>query len=155
MVNPMPVKELMYHPRYRASLRRAAARLGSLRVGQVWWSLRGWRWPLSVFCLFLSLCPARPGQAETLQEALAQAYQSNPMLLAAQARLRAADESVPQALSDWRPSLAVSSQAGKKYEDSEYAFSSRGANLRPWNVRTTFRQNLYKGGQTVAAVRRA
>ncbi len=149
----MPVKKLMYHMRYRASLQGAAGRLGSPRVGQIWW--RRWRWPLSVFCLFLPLCTARLGWAETLQEALAQAYQSNPILLAAQAQLRATDESVPQALSDWRPSLAVTSEAGKKYEDSEYAFSSRGENLTPWNVQTTLRQNLYKGGQTVAAVKRA
>ena len=51
--------------------------------------------------------------------------------------------------------MAVTSEAGKKYEDSEYAFSSREENLTPWNARTTLRQNLYKGGQTTAAVRRA
>ncbi len=149
----MPVQELMYHIRYKTSLQEAADRLCSLRVGQVWWGLR--RWPLFVLCLFLSLCTARPGRAETLRNALAQAYQSNPILLAAQARLRATDESVPQALGAWRPSMAVTSQAGKKYEDSEYAFSSREENLTPWNAQITLRQNLYKGGQTVAAVKRA
>lgn len=43
---------------------------------------------------------------------MAQAYQSNPTLAAQRARLRAVDESVPQALSGYRPSLRATGSAG-------------------------------------------
>ena len=46
-----------------------------------------------------------PAAAETLDEALARAYLTNPTLLAARAALRATDESVAQALSRWRPTV--------------------------------------------------
>jgi TolC family type I secretion outer membrane protein len=46
-----------------------------------------------------------PLSAETLDEALARAYQTNPTLLAARAGLRATDEGVNQALSRWRPTV--------------------------------------------------
>lgn len=44
-------------------------------------------------------------QADTLEEALAAAYQSNPNLLAARAELRGTDESVSQALGGYRPEV--------------------------------------------------
>jgi len=47
------------------------------------------------------------GYAQTLAEALSVAYQNNPTILAQRASLRAADENVAQALSGWRPTIAV------------------------------------------------
>ena len=137
--------------RYRTHLRGELECIGSRSAGRAW----RWSWLLAGCALLLSLCAARPGWAETLAEALGQAYRSNPLLQAAQAQLRATDERVPQALSDWRPSLTVTPGTGKKYEDSVTTFSSREKNLTPWSVQTTLRQNLYKGGQMVAAVKRA
>ncbi len=148
----MPVEELMYHLRYRASLRGALERRDSQRVGRV---RRRWQGLLFGCWLVFSLCAARPGQADTFQEALAQAYQSNPLLRAARAQLHAADEQVPQALSNWRPSVLAIPETGKKYEASTYTYATREVNLTPWNIRATIRQNLYNGGQTVAAVKRA
>lgn len=46
---------------------------------------------------------AQPALATTLQEALAQAYRTNPTLNAARAQLRAIDENVPIAKADGRP----------------------------------------------------
>ncbi|HEY5127424.1 MAG TPA: transporter, partial [Bradyrhizobium sp.] len=46
--------------------------------------------------------------AETLPEALAKAYQSNPQLNAERARQRATDENVPQALAGYRPQIIAS-----------------------------------------------
>lgn len=46
-------------------------------------------------------------QAETLREALAKAYQTNPTLNAARAGQRATDENVPLALSQGRPNVGV------------------------------------------------
>ena len=51
-------------------------------------------------------------QAQTLTEALAEAYNTNPQLLAQRALLRATDEQVPQALSFWRPQVTFTGQVG-------------------------------------------
>lgn len=42
-----------------------------------------------------ALAAAAPAQADTLQEALTEAYLNNPTLAAARAQLRATDENVP------------------------------------------------------------
>lgn len=64
------------------------------------------------FLAAVALCPlalaagAIPAQAETLKEALAKAYESNPDLLAARATLRATDEGVPINRAGSLPSLS-------------------------------------------------
>lgn len=50
---------------------------------------------------------SQSAHATTLQEALAQAYQTNPTLNAARAKLRATDENVPLAKADGRPSASI------------------------------------------------
>ena len=55
---------------------------------------------------------ATPAQAQTLTDALAEAYNTNPQLLAQRALLRATDEQVPQALSFWRPTVNFTGQVG-------------------------------------------
>jgi outer membrane protein len=55
---------------------------------------------------------AAPAQSETLPEALAAAYSKNAELNAARASTRAADESVPQALSGYRPRIDAFAAAG-------------------------------------------
>src|ERR1700750_2783925 len=51
-------------------------------------------------------------QAQTLTQALAEAYNTNPQLLAQRALLRATDEQVPQALSFWRPQVTFNGLVG-------------------------------------------
>src|SRR4051812_5815635 len=51
--------------------------------------------------------------AQTLEEALVLAYQSNPTLLAERAKLRQSDEQVARALSGWRPTVTFSGDIGK------------------------------------------
>lgn len=51
--------------------------------------------------------------AETLDEALARAYQTNPTLLAARAGLRATDEGVAQAMARWRPTVEASADISR------------------------------------------
>lgn len=58
-------------------------------------------------------------QAETLEWALATAYQTNPQLNSQRAITRAIDENVPQALSGYRPSVSATLSAGRQYERSE------------------------------------
>jgi TolC family type I secretion outer membrane protein len=51
-------------------------------------------------------------QSQTLTQALADAYNTNPQLLAQRALLRATDEQVPQALANWRPTVNFTGQVG-------------------------------------------
>ena len=51
---------------------------------------------------------AVPAAAETLADAIALAYQTNPTLQAQRASQRALDESIVQARSGWRPTLSAS-----------------------------------------------
>ena len=51
--------------------------------------------------------------AQTMQDALVSAYQSNPQLEADRARQRAADEDVSRAWGGFRPQVVVSGEAGK------------------------------------------
>ena len=56
-------------------------------------------------------------QAETIQSALARAYESNPQLNAQRAIVRQTDEGVPQALSGYRPTIRANAALGTGYTD--------------------------------------
>lgn len=64
-----------------------------------------------------------PAWAETLQEAIALAYQTNPSILAQRANQRALDETIVQARAGLRPTVDVSAGAN-------YAFSETGGGER-------------------------
>src|SRR6201999_4505863 len=55
---------------------------------------------------------AAPAAAQTLEQSLAAAYQSNPTLLDERARVRQVDEALPQAESGWRPTVTVAASIG-------------------------------------------
>ncbi len=95
---------------------------------------------------------APPGQAETLREALAAAYASNPTLEAERARLRASDEGVALAGSGWRPTITASADAGVAESDSSLTGSD---STTPTSYGLTLNQPLYRGGRTVADTSRA
>lgn len=125
-------------------------------------------------CLVVGLVFAGSGfagaaGAETLQEALATAYQTNPTLEAQRAHLRATDELVPQALSNWRPTVKISSDVartdtetrsissaynplgqttGQVYVNQQLAATNRDVGL-------TVTQPIYRGGRTVAQTEQA
>src|SRR5213593_275443 len=65
---------------------------------------------------FMSLTPAL---ADTIEAALVRAYQNNPQLNAQRAQVRFTDEAVPQALSGYRPKVAVTASAGYQYTHTE------------------------------------
>jgi outer membrane protein len=92
-----------------------------------------------------------PVSAETLTEALAKAYGTNPQLLSERAGLRATDEGVPQALSNWRPTVTVTGEAGKLRIDSNTSTTERD----PTALELEISQPLYRGGRTAAETRRA
>src|ERR1700721_1003748 len=67
--------------------------------------------------LLLALAGPVPALADTIEAALVRAYQNNPQLNAQRAAVRATDENVPQALSGYRPKVAVTASAGYQYTD--------------------------------------
>ncbi len=67
--------------------------------------------------------------AETLEGALGQAYRNNPTLNAQRAALRATDETVPQALSNYRPRVQGSFDTG--YQHFESISTAAAASRRP------------------------
>ncbi len=93
-----------------------------------------------------------PAKAETLFEALAAAYLSNPTLQAARASVRTTDESVPQALAGWRPTVSLNGSAG--LQKSKTTGISK-QDLLPQTYSADVSQSLYAGGRTVAGVKEA
>ena len=53
-----------------------------------------------------------PALADTINAALVRAYQNNPQLNSQRAQVRSTDENVPQALSGYRPRVALTASAG-------------------------------------------
>lgn len=74
------------------------------------------------FTIVVSVAVANVGpvQAETLNEALAQTYQTNPDLAAARSRLRQVDEQLSKANANWRPTVAATTTAEHLRESSRY-----------------------------------
>ncbi|MBY0428127.1 MAG: TolC family protein, partial [Alphaproteobacteria bacterium] len=90
---------------------------------------------------FIVLC--HPAHAETLQAAMVRAYQTNPTLQSAQAKLRAVDESVPLAKSAARPSLDFNTRIG----ESTFNQNSFQRDTTPRGVGFSVTQPIYKGGR--------
>lgn len=102
-----------------------------------------------------------PAPAQTLTEALAYAYQNNPQLLAQRAALRATDEEVPQALSNWRPTVNLTTQTGfnrSGLTTTSPLTGTESTNYRSFisrSVQLQASQPVYRGGRTEAQTRRA
>ncbi|GAB5470900.1 MAG: TolC family outer membrane protein [Rhodospirillales bacterium] len=92
-----------------------------------------------------------PAASQSLEEALANAYLTNPTLLAARAELRSVNEGVPQALSAWRPQVSVNGDVG--FETTKLL----GQNQKPSSGlaaggELTVSQTIYSGGSIRASV---
>jgi len=100
---------------------------------------------------------AQPAAAQTLQESMAAAYETNAALNAERARLRQTDERVPQALSGYRPSVTAFARAGRRWLDSnrESIIGEEDDALFQRQYGASIQQPLFTGGQTAAAVRGA
>ena len=104
--------------------------------------------------IFLAGAGSQPAAAQSLNEALIQTYQSNPTLSAARAELRATNERVPQALSNWRPLVELEGTGGKAYDDNIRP-TGTGDGRSPASGDLVVTQPLYRGGRTVAGTQRA
>jgi outer membrane protein len=94
--------------------------------------------------------------AQTLVDAFTSAYYNNPTLLSGRAGLRATDESVTQALSNWHPDISMTLDLG--YESSVNTNSSgtlknQTRQQQSWGI--DIKQPLYRGGRTIASTSKA
>ncbi len=94
-------------------------------------------------------------RAETLSEALAEAYTTNPDLVAERARVRAVDEQVPQALSNWRPQVFVNGRYGYRNVDRDSPLGDTDTTTHPGAVGLEINQNIFRGFRTQAETERA
>src|SRR3954451_4207072 len=114
--------------------------------------------------LLLARFGVTPGLADTIDAALVRAYQNNPQLNAQRAQVRFTDENVPQALSGYRPRVALTASAGTQYTDT-LSTSGGGANHlvktgihgvnAPRSIGTTMSQAIFNGFQTANRTRAA
>jgi outer membrane protein len=109
--------------------------------------------------LLLAQVGITPVLADTIEAALVRAYQDNPQLNSQRATVRATDENVPQALSGYRPKVALTASGGYQYSDvlSSSVLGTThatGAQI-PRAVGTTVTQTLYNGQQTANRTRAA
>jgi outer membrane protein len=105
-----------------------------------------------------------PALADTIEAALVRAYQNNPQLNAQRAQVRSTDENVPQALSGYRPKVALTASAGYQYTDVNSTQGGtpsqivrteiHGANA-PRSAGLTVTQTLFNGQQTANRTRAA
>ena len=119
------------------------------------------------FCLTLGIAAPRMAAAETIETALAKAYQNNPQLNAQRAIVRQADEGVPEALSGYRPTISANASIGREYTDTRQqipplppnlpngvSFEAKGLST-PRSVGLTGTQTLFNGERTANSVRKA
>src|ERR1700694_2453748 len=78
--------------------------------------------------LLLIQMAATPARADTMEAALLRAYQTNPQLNAQRASVRATDENVPQALSGYRPKVAITASGGGQFVN-QIASTSTGKKI--------------------------
>jgi outer membrane protein len=114
--------------------------------------------------LLLTFAGPAPALADTIEAALVRAYQNNPQLNAQRATVRATDENVPQALSGYRPKVALTATAGYQYTDTLNTFGGtptqllksevHGANA-PRSAGLSISQTVYNGNQTANKTRAA
>ncbi len=142
---------------HRQNVNRSTSRYG--RVSAV---------ALAAFCI---LSPLASAQAETLSNALSSAYRYNPRIDAERARLRATDESVPQARSGYLPRVNGSAEVNiqdvrsRLRDEDANGFSSTtgtisrgtrsGDTVYPRSYGVTLQQNLFNGFRTSNTVAEA
>lgn len=92
-----------------------------------------------------------PAVADTLQDALALAYRTNPSLTGARAGLRALDEGVPQAKALGRPTLSVSAGIANARNDQSF----QDHNTNALTVTPQVNLPIFQGGLVGASVKGA
>jgi outer membrane protein len=128
-----------------------------------------WRVTLGGSALLIFLAPVLTAQADTLNGALANAYQNNPQLNSQRAVVRATDESVPQALSGYKPTVTATASTSQAWTSTVSKvqvpaspgvpahpdYPRIGVGSSPSALNLTATQTLFNGFQTANRVRQA
>ncbi len=110
---------------------------------------------LSILALALTVSTALSAQADTLETALAKAYEYNPALKAARAATSAIDENVAIAKSGYRPTLSIDggySDSKINTNRSEHGTAKRPIDGYERSLAATISQPIFSGFQTVNSV---
>jgi outer membrane protein len=113
------------------------------------------------FVAFSVLAAAAPLAAEpapvagkfSLADALGVAYETNPQLAAAQAGLRATDETVAQANAAWRPHISATGTYG--FEKYKISGNPVWVGTHPLQAQLGVSQSIFRGGRTYAEIGQA
>jgi outer membrane protein len=104
----------------------------------------------------LTAIALRPAEADTLEGALALAYQNNPQLNSQRAATRAQDEGVGIALGAYRPRVTGTISGGEQYLDTlskGNAKSTTTTGISTYQIQGT--QTIFNGFQTASKTRQA
>lgn len=119
--------------------------------------------PAIAGALFALLGAATPVWSQSIEQTLIFAYRNNPDLNAARAGVRIANESVPAALSGYRPSVTAQISAAGQYSESTTGQSTylnspgvhRSYRTLPRAATLSITQPLFDGNRTTNTVRQA
>jgi outer membrane protein len=100
--------------------------------------------------LALGLAPLAAAEPETMADAVALAYETNPTLQAERATQRATDEEYPQAKAGLRPTAGVALSV--THDQNQAARLLGGGTTNTSNAALTVTQPLYTGGRVSTAV---
>src|SRR4051812_960704 len=122
-------------------------------------SFRG-RLLAAAFTTGVIVAGAAPAGAETLSDAVAMAYQTNPTLQAQRATQRALDETYVQARSGWRPTLNLQGVVSWDQTDTPRSAGGGASIFAPptrngrnsSSAALTLSQPIWTGGRVAAAV---
>jgi TolC family type I secretion outer membrane protein len=114
----------------------------------------------SVASVLAGLIAVQPAVAQTIQDTMSTAYGQSTQLGGARAQQRATDEQVPQALSNWRPTVTATAGITRTHTDIAPPAAAITSGTAPgWNTQKTASvqvvQNLYRGGRTEAQTSQA
>jgi outer membrane protein len=141
--------------------------------GTGWSAKRTVRGAALVVCGAIAALYSVRASAETIESALVKAYQNNPQLNAQRASVRSIDEQVPQALSGYRPRVAITGTVGEQFTDATtksvgavpnpnggparqtVTYTGTSATTTPWSYGATAQQTLFNGFQTANRTRSA
>ena len=124
---------------------------GRLRRG---WAVLAKRVAAPVLLSVIFVFAPGPARSENLLDALAAAYRYNPQLDAERARLRATDEGVAQAMSNFRPQIDLRADAGhQNVQTKPGSFNEGGTNPRGYSLELV--QPLFRGFRSTNAVNEA
>jgi outer membrane protein/adhesin transport system outer membrane protein len=110
----------------------------------------------------------QPAAAQSIEDTMSAAYTQNTQLGAQRAQQRATDEQVPQALSNWRPTVTVTGNITRTHTDERdqpQSFNQNTGKFGPTPGTFGFNssqgagvqvvQNIYRGGRTEAQTNQA